>query len=407
MVMAWHTLNPMQYIAQKKYYIVCAFLLFFIAHPSYAVTTSADITLTTSGSPSETVTLVSGSQYDTLTVNNDGFTFTLSGSQQVTINSSSRRELSNTFSVPTTCADAYSQVILSASKGSSVSVSIPAHSCSGGGGGGGGGSGPIVRTTVATTTATSTSPTTNASSTITTIVETAPEPPITQPITIATSPLFPGILNIPRRLYMGISGNDVRVLQEALASMPDIYPEGLATGYFGSLTKRAVQRFQERYNVAKEGAPGYGDVGPGTRAKLQELFGSKTVASQQTGEATVTALQQITRELDMGDNGEDVKVLQTFLSSIPGVYPEGLTTGRFGPLTRNAVKRFQEHYGISSVGRVGPQTLAKLHELMGTPISPTPAQGTDTAASLQNQIENLKALMQSLTDQITQAKQGQ
>jgi peptidoglycan hydrolase-like protein with peptidoglycan-binding domain len=73
-------------------------------------------------------------------------------------------------------------------------------------------------------------------------------------------------------LQLGDSGEDVTQLQTFLrAQGADIYPEGLITGYFGNLTKLAVQRFQEKYNIAKSGDAGYGYVGPKTRAKINSL----------------------------------------------------------------------------------------------------------------------------------------
>ncbi len=75
-------------------------------------------------------------------------------------------------------------------------------------------------------------------------------------------------------LAYGDSGEGVRQLQIFLkAQGPEIYPEGLITGYFGSLTQKAVQRFQEKYGIAKAGDPGYGYVGPMTRAKINALQG--------------------------------------------------------------------------------------------------------------------------------------
>jgi len=74
-------------------------------------------------------------------------------------------------------------------------------------------------------------------------------------------------------LYIGMRSKDVRRLQTLLATKSQIYPEGLVTGYFGPLTEKAVQRFQLNYGVVKSKSdPGYGVVGPKTRAKLQEVF---------------------------------------------------------------------------------------------------------------------------------------
>src|SRR3989344_6514270 len=48
-------------------------------------------------------------------------------------------------------------------------------------------------------------------------------------------------IKFTKTLYKGTSGDDVRELQEFLKQFPDIYPEGLVTGYFGPLTEKAVQ----------------------------------------------------------------------------------------------------------------------------------------------------------------------
>src|SRR3989344_7499461 len=50
--------------------------------------------------------------------------------------------------------------------------------------------------------------------------------------------------SIGRVLSLRMSGSDVSCLQKTLAQDPAIYPEGLVTGYFGSLTQKAVQRWQ-------------------------------------------------------------------------------------------------------------------------------------------------------------------
>ena len=68
---------------------------------------------------------------------------------------------------------------------------------------------------------------------------------------------------IVRRISSGSRGNDVKALQTFLGVE--------ATGYFGKLTRKAVQDFQEKYGIAKTGDQGYGDVGPLTRAILKGL----------------------------------------------------------------------------------------------------------------------------------------
>ena len=76
-------------------------------------------------------------------------------------------------------------------------------------------------------------------------------------------------------LASGSRGNDVTALQNFLKSQgADIYPEGLVTGYYGVLTTAAVGRFQLQNGVVTSASdPGYGYVGPKTRAKINSLLG--------------------------------------------------------------------------------------------------------------------------------------
>ena len=80
--------------------------------------------------------------------------------------------------------------------------------------------------------------------------------------------------------------------------------------------------------------------------------------------STAAIIGRLTMELQSGMRNEQVRLLQEFLAKDKAIYPEGKATSYFGPATKAAVKRFQAKYGISQVGRVGPQTLAKLNELM-------------------------------------------
>lgn len=68
--------------------------------------------------------------------------------------------------------------------------------------------------------------------------------------------------------------------------------------------------------------------------------------------------------LKIGSNGEEVRTLQKILATDPALYPEGLVTGFFGPLTELAVKRLQAKLKIEQAGAVGPETLAKLNALL-------------------------------------------
>ena len=69
----------------------------------------------------------------------------------------------------------------------------------------------------------------------------------------------------------------------------------------------------------------------------------------------------ISIQLAKGMTGSEVSALQSFLAKDSSIYPEGLVTGFFGPLTEAAVIRYQTAHGISPVGRVGPITLASIN----------------------------------------------
>lgn len=78
----------------------------------------------------------------------------------------------------------------------------------------------------------------------------------------------PAALPIANDLDVGSQGGEVTTLQRYLASDGALYPEGLVTGYYGTLTEAAVMRFQARHGIAQVGR-----VGPITRAKLAEVMG--------------------------------------------------------------------------------------------------------------------------------------
>jgi peptidoglycan hydrolase-like protein with peptidoglycan-binding domain len=78
-------------------------------------------------------------------------------------------------------------------------------------------------------------------------------------------------ITFTRTLYIGLSGSDVQALQKLLFQDGD-YPQDIISGYFGSLTEAAVQRYQEKYGIVSNGSPattGWGVVGPRTRERME------------------------------------------------------------------------------------------------------------------------------------------
>jgi len=103
---------------------------------------------------------------------------------------------------------------------------------------------------------------------------------------------------------------------------------------------------------------------------------SPTTSVPTTTFPTTISCKQILNNLKFGMRSFQVKCLQEFLKSQgPEIYPEGLVTGYFGPLTFSAVKRFQQKYwqeilapwGLTRdqpTGFVGQTTRAKINQLI-------------------------------------------
>ncbi len=104
------------------------------------------------------------------------------------------------------------------------------------------------------------------------------------------------------------------------------------------------------------------------------LLGSTPVFAREADAAmhTDAMLQaKLNRQLRQGMSGEDVATLQALLAAQPDVYPEGLVSGYFGSLTAKAVRKYQEKFGLSAVGQVGPLTRQKLNEFLSFNVAAT------------------------------------
>lgn len=195
----------------------------------------------------------------------------------------------------------------------------------------------------------------------------APTPVVTSaPVTSATTDT--AVLN--RTLKKGSRGEDVKKLQGLLAAV-GLFSKSDIADMYGSMTTKAVGKFQEKYELASPGDAGYGQAGPKTRAKLIEAaqLGAKAdVTTGDTAKTSQTTSAVFSRLLKKGSQGNDVKKLQEILSADKDIYPEGDITGYFGPATKKAVGKFQEKHGIANpgdagYGELGPKTRAKIQEL--------------------------------------------
>lgn len=82
---------------------------------------------------------------------------------------------------------------------------------------------------------------------------------------------------VTSQLDVGDRGTEVTEVQTYLATDASLYPEALVTGYYGQLTKAAVERFQAAEGIVSAGTPattGYGRVGPRTMIAINSKLTS-------------------------------------------------------------------------------------------------------------------------------------
>lgn len=102
---------------------------------------------------------------------------------------------------------------------------------------------------------------------------------------VAGAPLSASAETLYRQLDLGATGSDVSSLQTFLAQDTALYPQGIVSGYFGSLTKSAVARFQTRNGIASVGR-----VGPVTLSALNGQMGNISNGSRDVYAPLITSV---------------------------------------------------------------------------------------------------------------------
>lgn len=161
-----------------------------------------------------------------------------------------------------------------------------------------------------------------------------------------------------------------------------------ATQYNSHLSFRMMDwpdatSLQQKIELAKElGVRGVsifkldGGEDPNIWTTLQGVAGSNVSASSSGGSSGAAAGSALSRGLEIGSTGADVRTLQQILNmnsatqvAASGTGSPGHESTYFGPATSAAVKKFQVKYGIAKAGQagygyVGPATRAKLNALL-------------------------------------------
>ncbi|WP_233269488.1 peptidoglycan-binding protein [Alteribacillus sp. YIM 98480] len=158
-------------------------------------------------------------------------------------------------------------------------------------------------------------------------------------------------------LRLGDQKEEVKELQRQLHSLG--YYNGEHNGYYGRQLKESVKKFQREENLAVDGI-----AGPQTFAALksvdtvnQPTSDSKSEVSQEEPDNKQTYSNTF-KVLSSGDKNSDVSLLQRQLKDL-GYYNKDIT-GIFGPMTEEAVRKFQKNNNLHVDGMAGPKTLNKI-----------------------------------------------
>ncbi|NEO98348.1 MAG: hypothetical protein F6K58_06645 [Symploca sp. SIO2E9] len=156
----------------------------------------------------------------------------------------------------------------------------------------------------------------------------------------------------------GSRGSQVASLQNDL-KVTGYFPNRVrSTGFYGSITESSVKKFQRARALRVDGI-----AGPSTLAVLH---------CNDRGSGTITS--SVTR-LRRGSRSAAVSQLQNNLKTA-GFFPQNVrSTGFYGPVTENAVRKFQQARGLRADGVAGGQTLSALAGTSGSEtIQPTVTQ---------------------------------
>lgn len=153
-------------------------------------------------------------------------------------------------------------------------------------------------------------------------------------------------------LSIGMQSIEVRTLQYYLAVIGAYYaavqPVDI-TGYFGEQTEQSVKSFQQVYGLPQTGVV--------DRQTWEDIYRAYDGINQSvTNVDGSDVILYPGRVLSEGSSGDDVKLLQEYLTFINKTYPNipaMENTGYFGPVTRSSVLAFQRQFNLPENGIVG------------------------------------------------------
>ncbi|MCQ2382060.1 MAG: peptidoglycan-binding protein, partial [Clostridia bacterium] len=171
-------------------------------------------------------------------------------------------------------------------------------------------------------------------------------------------------------LRLGSSGVDVRRMQTFLNRIHRNYPLipliNPVNGVFDARTQRAVEVFQNTFNLTSDGI-----VGVSTWNKISQVYAAVTGLAELNAEGEYIGITDTPPNvvLRQGSRGSSVLQLQYLLNYVAQFYPSIQTVSQdsvFGSVTTNAVRSFQRLFGLTADGVVGRNTWNKLYQVYRT-----------------------------------------
>ena len=173
---------------------------------------------------------------------------------------------------------------------------------------------------------------------------------------------YPGV-----PLRVGDAGNNVKIIQTQLNRIAQNYPAipriTLEDGVFGVDTEASVQKFQEIFALSPTG-----EVDKPTWYKIKQFYVGVKGLADLIGEGVTISEAQIpfSTQLSEGSQGIGVRTIQYYLNILAYFNPALAAPpldGAYGPSTTNAVRIFQQYYGLPVTGIMNTATWNVLNRI--------------------------------------------
>lgn len=166
----------------------------------------------------------------------------------------------------------------------------------------------------------------------------------------------------------------IRQTQRTMRSLG--FYKGRTNGVFDEALRQAIIAYQKSQGlVVDASSPGAGRIGPLTKAAIDKKVRTRRIKKAAEKYIVMNRVRKELEKKDLlinitmqeGKSGEDVRLLQAHLAK-KGFFPADKINGNYGPLTAEAVARYQVRRGLlastkeKGAGTIGPVTLGVIRQ---------------------------------------------